>query len=87
MLLHLVDASDPAHDDHIRSVEKTLVQLGLERTRRLVVLNKIDLLDPGEAEDEARALDGVAIAAVDRETLHPLLERIERLLWANGSPA
>jgi GTP-binding protein HflX len=87
LLLHVVDASDPAHGDHIRSVEKILVELGLERTRRLVVLNKIDLLDPGEAEDETRALDGVAISALDRQTLHPLLERIERLLWANGSPA
>ncbi|MBW2275909.1 MAG: GTPase HflX [Deltaproteobacteria bacterium] len=87
LLLHLVDASDPAHDDHIRSVERTIVQLGLERTRRLVVLNKIDLLDPGEADDETRALDGVAISANDRSTLHRLLSRVERLLWASGSPA
>jgi hypothetical protein len=28
----------------------------------------------------------VAISALDRQTLHPLLERVERMLWAGGNP-
>jgi GTP-binding protein HflX len=85
LLLQLVDASDPARSDHIRWVEQILVELKLEQTPRLLVLNKADLLEPGSAAAEARAKGGVAISAIDRETLHPLLELVERRLWASGN--
>jgi len=81
LLLHVVDASDPARDRHMRAVEKILMELGLGSTPRLLVLNKADLLDGREGDSEATALDGVLVSALDRSTLHPLLDRIERYLW------
>ena len=48
LLLHVVDASDPHQEDHIRSVEGILADLGLGQTPRLMVFNKADLLDEDE---------------------------------------
>ncbi|HUT77113.1 MAG TPA: GTPase HflX [Polyangia bacterium] len=84
LLLHVIDAAEPARDDQIRWVERILTDLGLQGTPRLLVFNKADRLPPGEAATLAAERDGVAIAAVDRDTLRPLLERISRRLWLNG---
>ncbi len=81
LLLHVVDVSDPVRSDHVRAVEKILMDLGLSGVPRLTVLNKADLLDEHEGDAEARATDGILVSAVDRSTLHPLLERIEGYLW------
>jgi GTP-binding protein HflX len=84
LLLHVVDAADPVRDGRIRWVEQILVDLGLGETPRLLVFNKADRLPPGEAAELAAARDGVAIAAIDRASLRPLLERISRRLWLDG---
>jgi len=81
LLLHVVDVSDPRRQDQIRAVEKILVDLGLQDTPRLMVLNKADLLERGEGEGDAFATEGVLVSAIDRTSLHPLLERMERYLW------
>ncbi|MEO7094093.1 MAG: GTPase HflX, partial [Polyangiales bacterium] len=41
LLLHVVDASDPARDEHIRTTEQVLEELGLEGRPRLLVYNKV----------------------------------------------
>ncbi len=87
LLLHLVDVADPARDDRIRWVERTLADLELQDTPRLLVLNKADRLPPGEAAGLAAERGGVTIAATDRTTLRPLLERISRQLWLGGGDA
>ena len=46
LLLHVVDASDPARDQHIETTEALLTELGLIEIPRILVFNKIDLLDP-----------------------------------------
>ena len=81
LLLHVVDVSDAAYDEHIRTTEELLVKLGLEQVPRLVVCNKADRLEPGQAESIARGLNGVPVSALDRSTLHPLLERMETMLF------
>ncbi|MCP4604936.1 MAG: GTPase HflX [Proteobacteria bacterium] len=81
LLLHIVDASDPSRRDQIRWVEQILMDLKLEEKKRLIVLNKADLVPAEEASAEARILDGVAISARDRKTFGPLLARIEQHLW------
>ncbi len=80
LLLHVIDASDPSHDDHYDTTEKLLVDLGLERLPRLVVFNKADQLDPRRAAAIAASRDAVAVSAIHPETLEPLLRRIERIL-------
>jgi GTP-binding protein HflX len=84
LLLHVVDVSDPAIADHIRATEHLLGELGLAGTKTVLVLNKADRLPPGEAAAIARGRGGLAVSAVDRESLRPLLEELERQLWPSG---
>jgi GTP-binding protein HflX len=84
LLLHVADAADPRLDDHVRAVEKILGELGLLGTPRLLVLNKVDRMRPGEGEAAAHARDGVAISAVTRRGFPELLSRCDRILWADG---
>ena len=81
LLLHVIDASDPARDTQIETTEALLAELGLAHIPRILVYNKVDLLP----KEQARLLgwgrpDQVAIAATDRETTRDLLGKIaERL--------
>ncbi|MEL6274862.1 MAG: GTPase HflX, partial [Bacteroidota bacterium] len=43
ILLHVVDIAHPQHEDHIRTVQKLLKELGAEEKPTLLVFNKIDL--------------------------------------------
>ncbi|HEY1959640.1 MAG TPA: GTPase HflX [Polyangiaceae bacterium] len=72
LLLHVVDASDPAKDDHIRTTLEVLEELDLEAVPRVLVYNKVDLA--GKALP--RAPDAVFVTATQRETMRPLIERI-----------
>jgi GTP-binding protein HflX len=81
LLAHVLDGSAP--EEHMaimqRSVEQTLEEIGAGERPRLLVINKIDLLD-----DEARAdlrlryPDAVLVSGVTGEGLDELGERIER---------
>lgn len=84
LLLHVVDMCSPRMEEQIAAVEAILRQLDLHRIPTLLVLNKSDRLDPEEAAALARSLDGVAISALNRKTLHPLFEKMESFLWADG---
>jgi GTPase len=77
LLLHVVDASDPAKDGHIETTVNVLEQLRLEDVPRVVVFNKVDLLEELSAKALAHANpDAVLVTATKRETLLPLIERI-----------
>jgi GTPase len=87
LLLHVVDAADPAREQQIAAVETILGDLGLGETPRLLVLNKIDLVPDGERAQlprGERGLPAVAISAQDRTTVAPLLESMETALWREG---
>jgi GTP-binding protein HflX len=79
LLLHVVDASDAASDDHVRTVLKLLEELDLCEIARLLVFTKIDLLDPADLRALERSEpDAVFVNATRRETTRPLIERIAR---------
>jgi GTPase len=80
LLVHLVDASSEQVENHIASVEKILEELHLSEIPRLRVLNKSDLLNADELENIKRAYDAIAISALKRETLLPLIERLGEAL-------
>jgi GTP-binding protein HflX len=84
LLLHVVDASDPRHDQQIAAVEAILRDLELEGKRRLLVFNKADRLPAGDALAIAHHRDGVAISAVNRDGLPELLHRCDRILFTGG---
>jgi GTP-binding protein HflX len=83
LLAHVLDASAPEAQAAImkRSVEQTLEEIGAGERPRLLVLNKIDLLDE-EARGELRLRhpDAVLVSGVTGEGLEELGERIEREL-------
>jgi GTP-binding protein HflX len=81
LLVHVVDAADPDNEQQIAAVERILTDLGLAETPRLLVMNKVDLLD---AAAGPVPLPGIPVAAVDRATLPPLLAAIEMALWKEG---
>jgi GTP-binding protein HflX len=80
LLLHVVDAADPDNEQQIAAVERILADLGLAETPRLLVMNKVDKLEPGSP----LVAPGLPIAAIDRATLAPLLTAIEFALWKEG---
>jgi GTP-binding protein HflX len=84
LLLHVVDASDPRHDERIAAVEEILRGLDLGEKRRVVVMNKIDRLPPGEGEAIAHRAGAIAISATTRAGIPSLLHACDRLLWAEG---
>ena len=51
LLLHVVDAADPAHQDHIREVDRVLAMIGAGETPRLLIYNKIDRIGGGVRVD------------------------------------
>ncbi len=84
LLLHVVDVSSPYIDEHIQAVEKILGELDLDTIPRLIVCNKMDLVSPEIADNLARLHQGVAIAAHDRRTLPPLIERLQEVIAAQA---
>ncbi|MBI5196972.1 MAG: GTPase HflX [Nitrospirae bacterium] len=81
LLLHIVDISNPRFEQHIKSVENVLADLVLSQKPQVLVFNKTDLLDSGEAEGICRRFDGIAISALKPETFNRLLNEIETRLW------
>ncbi len=83
LLLHVVDASDPDHEQHIAAVGTILRDLGLAEKPRLVVWNKLDRVS---AEDRVllHRQGGFLVSALDRATFGPLLTGIARALWEEG---
>ena len=92
LLIHLVDAANPRWQQQIESVHRTLEELDLHEIPRLLVLNKVDLLERGELvsmqrEIAAKGAEALAISARNPATLKSLLERIEtatRVTWQSS---
>ncbi|MGH7439214.1 MAG: GTPase HflX [Polyangiaceae bacterium] len=81
LLLVVVDASDDAREDHIRTVDRLLEELELTDITRLLVYNKVDLVDAPLRRALAREHPHAAfVNATDRESTRPLIERIAREL-------
>ncbi|HVP61836.1 MAG TPA: GTPase HflX [Myxococcaceae bacterium] len=85
LLLHVVDASDPAHDAQVEAVEQILETLGLLPKPRILVWNKADRIDPALAETLVRTRGGVAISAATGQGLEALLHKADRTLFAEGA--
>ena len=82
LLLHVVDAADPAREAHIRAVERILDELKLGDKQRLIVFNKCDKLSAEQViELAAEREKSIAISARDARTTKPLLVAMERILW------
>jgi len=77
LLLHVIDASDPAREVQTRTTMALLEELGLADLPRVTVYNKSDLLEPGEGALLVRGdRDAVLLSALDRESTRGLVEVI-----------
>jgi GTP-binding protein HflX len=87
LLLHVVDASDPRWEKHMRVVERTLEEIGAAQVPRLVVFNKIDRLDEAsEAWFRSHFPQAVFVSATSGAGLDALQEQI-RLRARTAQPA
>jgi len=81
LILHVVDASeaDSSRRHAIAAVNSVLEEIGAGSTPRLLVYNKLDLLDPDEAKEVViRDPDAVAISAATGEGLDGLRDRVKQ---------
>ena len=82
LLLHVVDAGAKDLDAHIAAVDTVLQSLTLDQLPRILVFNKCDQLPASQAEALCRRYGAIGISALDPETLHPLIQRLEERLAA-----
>ncbi|MBE0559159.1 MAG: GTPase HflX, partial [Proteobacteria bacterium] len=81
ILLHVIDASNPAFEAQVTAVEKILADLELVGKPTLRVFNKADRVpDRTLLTTLCERFGGVAISALDPATLPPLMERLEALI-------
>ncbi|MEM1080900.1 MAG: GTPase HflX, partial [Pseudomonadota bacterium] len=78
LVLHVIDAADPAADLHQQTVEDVLEQIGATALPRLKVYNKIDLVDraPGVVRDTDGMPTQVWLSAATGHGVSALLEVI-----------
>jgi GTPase len=80
LILHVVDASVPEDDLEamLHAVDEVLDEIGADASPRLLVLNKVDLLDGDERRElELRHPGAVPVSAATGEGIEALRERIE----------
>jgi GTP-binding protein HflX len=86
LLIHVVDAANPRWQQQIISVDRILAELEFEKIPRLLVFNKIDLVDKESLRAMKRlagcddAIKCVAISALSMQTLLPMLKQIGQML-------
>jgi len=77
LLLHVVDASDAAHADHIAVTREVLRDIAADRVPTLILLNKIDRVDPaGRAALVERYPTALQLSARDPGDVGRLRERL-----------
>lgn len=88
LLLHVVDANDDTKDEHIETTNALLTELGLDSIPKLVVMNKIDCLEPFAQKLLERTYpEALFVSALDRATTRPLISAIGEALaerWADS---
>ncbi len=86
LLLEVVDASDPEHEEHLEETAKILEELGLAEKPRLRVYNKADKLDTEGSEALAARADGIAISGKDPSSAARLLGPLAHALVEKRRP-
>ena len=83
MLVHVVDAGAPDAEQQIEAVRAVLREIGASHQPELLVVNKIDLADPGVVDDLVSAHpDAIAVSATTGEGVEKLDEVLAARLRA-----
>ncbi len=87
LLVHLVDVSNPDHEQQMDAVERILEQLELDDLPRLSVYNKIDLLAAQGIELPFEQADSVCISARSGQNVGRLLRLLAQRIWPEDGEA
>ncbi|MBS0264604.1 MAG: GTPase HflX [Planctomycetes bacterium] len=66
LLLHVVDASSPSAEEHIKTVNEVLQEIGIDSSKAVLVLNKADAVNDRSLVDVIRANHEAAISVSAR---------------------
>ena len=80
VILHVIDISNPRYQQQKNSVEKILKSLKLDGIPTLYVFNKIDRVDLDSFDDKWLLNQGILVSAIQKETLKPLVEKLESMI-------
>lgn len=83
LIIHVIDASDKNYDLQRKTTEEVLADLECESKPRIIVNNKIDLVD-GEFLSAPSNYDSINISAKDKEDVTKLLKLIESKILPNS---
>lgn len=84
LLLHVVDATHPNLMQQIEAVEDTLAEIEVPRIPKILVLNKIDMVEGGKPDKEKFASLGydaiVGVSALEKIGIQELLQAVENVM-------
>jgi len=80
IILHVIDISSSRYQQQKDSVEKILKRLKLEKIPCIYVFNKMDRIDVDTFDDQWLLKQGVLVSATQKQTLKPLVEKLESLV-------
>jgi GTP-binding protein HflX len=80
LVLHVVDSVHPSWEEHLQVGDEVLEDLGVEQERILVVLNKIDLGQPGRPRAGLRNIGLAAVSAATGAGIEELRDAIRMAL-------
>lgn len=78
LLLHVVDATNPDHDNHEQTVNDLFVELGVDHIPQLIVYNKRDLLHTDFIPTTTS--ESILISAFNEADRHQLKAKIEQMM-------
>lgn len=87
LVLHVVDAAHPNWEEHLLVGDEVLNDLGVQRDRVLIVLNKIDLMSARARVRVPSGRRGIAVSALTGAGLEELQELARRTLLAASDVA
>lgn len=91
LLLHVVDCTNPRFQDQIKEVEAILNDLDLGDKETLLIFNKSDKLQELKRSEplsfmktkySSKNLGAYLISAIDKKSLDPLLEQLQKRFWS-----
>ena len=91
LLLHVVDISNPRFEEQMAAVGRIVDGLDLGGKPVVLVFNKMDRVDPEFLDRQIRRFRAVAISALSRQSLEPLIlameDQVEALMEARLTAA
>ncbi len=88
LLIHLIDVSNPEFESHLETTDSVLSEIGADKNPKLVVFNKVDLVEDDEKLSRLKVLypDALFISAVTGVGLETLKSSISQELNARLTP-